>query len=142
MRVGWVRTDTANIARLNATNNFTASQMISNSGSLTFATGNNTLLARFDGLFLRGTTYGNVGDIGFSITGAFRDGGGIRSIAAAHLQLSSDYSTADTDLDCHNILASNVRATYKSSDGSSGTSGTATGASTLTIKDGLVTVIA
>lgn len=127
-------TDTANLARLDAVNIFSVQNQQILSG------GNSAQLnLRSDNIVLRANSYANCGDIGFSATGAYRDGGAIRCIGAGHLQLSTDYSTADTDLDLHNLLAANVRAAFKSSDGTAGASGTATilGLTSLTFKDGL-----
>ena len=85
-------TDTANLVRLDVSNTFVgANQILGN--------GNSLVRLRADGVFIFGTAPGNTGDIGFSLTGGYRDGGAIRTIGAAHLQLSSDYSTPNTDLD-------------------------------------------
>ncbi len=61
--------------------------------------GDNITLFRTDG------AYTSVGDIGFSAYSGYRDGGAIRTIGAHSLQLSTDYSTPDTDLNLHNVVA-------------------------------------
>ncbi len=87
--------DTDSVPTLGAPNNVFSS------------TGNNFFRVRGDNITLFRTdgAYNSVGDIGFSASGGYRDGGAIRCLGAKHLQLSSDYNTADTDLDLHDINA-------------------------------------
>lgn len=95
--------DSANLARLNAANVFTNNNTVGG--------GSNKLIIQSDFFGLRASSVGTTPDIGFSSTGSFRDGGGIRTIGAAHLQFSSDYSNADTDLDLRDLTPRSIIGT-------------------------------
>ncbi len=72
--------------------------------------GNTTLNIRNDNIVLRGTSYANCGDLGWSITSGFRDGAAIRLSAAKTLQLSSDYGTTDCSLNLATLIIAETAA--------------------------------